>query len=391
MKLRPILVAAVVAALLTGNAVARPDIIRVGFISTLSGPAGADGIETLNGYKLALEHTGGKLGGIPAQLFTGDDQARPQIAIQLARQMIDRDEIHFMSGLVFSHVGEAVSSVVLPTDRLVVAILGGSSTLAGAGCQDDYFITSWNTDTMFEAIGAYLARKGIKRVAAVAANYQAGWDAVAGLKLGYKGDLVAEVLVQLTQSDFGSELSQLRAAGPEALVMFLPGGAGIAFQRQFHQSGLQNTVEPYVATFQADETTFNALGESAVGLINAGPWNPNLDNPSNRRFVTAFRERYGRNPSILAAMAYDTVLALDAAVTAIGGNVEDTAAFREAMRTVKFDSVRGSFSFNNNHFPVQDYYLSRIARNSSGALHNELVERVFEAKADSHHDDCPKK
>ena len=389
MKLTKTLATTLAMALLAGNAFAQPDTIRIGHISTLSGPAGADGTEMLNAYNLALEQTGGKLGGIPVTLITGDDQGRPQIGIQLARQMIERDEIHFMSGLQLSHVGEAVASVVIPTDRLVVATVGGSSTLAGAACQENFFIASWNTDTMFEAIGAYLASKGIERVAVVATNYQAGWDAVAGLKLGYGHDLVSEVLVQLNQSDFGAELSQIRTADPQALVMFMPGGSGIAFQRQFHQSGMQDTVEPYAATFQADETTFKALGDSAVGLVNAGPWNATLDNPANLKFVSAFRERYGRNPSVLAAMAYDTVMLLDAAIAAIDGNVEDTAAFRDAVRNVHFDSVRGNFSFNNNHFPIQDFYINEVAANGDGSLHNQLVERIFEAKADAHHSDCP--
>ena len=188
---------------------------------------------------------------------------------------------------------------------------------------------------MFEAIGAHLAEQGVERVAAIATNYQAGWDAVEGLKRGYGGDLAAEVLVKLDQSDFGAELSQIRSAAPQALVMFLPGGSGIAFMRQFAGAGLNETIEPYAATFQADETIFAALGETAEGLVNAGPWNPYLENEANKRFVEAFRDEYGRNPSIFAAMAYDTVLMLDAAVAAADGEIDDAERFREALRDVE--------------------------------------------------------
>lgn len=389
MRRAAVLSSTLAVAALAGAALAQEEQLTIGYINTLSGPAGSYGVEMLNAYQLGLEHTGGTMGGIPVELVTGDDQARPQIAIQLAREMIERDEIDFMSGLLFSNVGEAVNSVVLPSGRMVVASVGGSSTLAGEGCQENYFIASWNTDTMFEAIGAYLRKTGVERVAAIATNYQAGWDAVAGLKLGYEGDLVGEVLVQLDQTDFGAELSQIRAADPEAIVMFLPGGSGIAFQRQFTQSGMRETVDRYLATFQADETTFSALGDAAVGLINAGPWSPELDNAANEKFVSGFREAYGRNPSVLAAMSYDTVLLLDAAIAAVDGNVQDLEAFREALQTVEFESVRGNFSFGNNHFPIQDFYISEIVRDDEGNLQNALIDRVFEDKADAHHTACP--
>ncbi|MEM7068868.1 MAG: ABC transporter substrate-binding protein [Pseudomonadota bacterium] len=388
MKLLKCIAAAALTMCSTMASADAPDVIKVGYISTLSGPAGSYGQEMLNAYNLGLEHTGNKLGGIPVELVTGDSQAKPQIGIQLARQMMQRDKIHLMSGLLFSHVGEAVNSVVIPTDRLVVATVGGSSALAGEACNQNFFIASWNTDTMFEAIGAHLAEQGVRNVAVIATNYQAGWDSVDGLKRGFGGDLSAEILVQLNQSDFGAELSQIRAAAPEALVLFLPGGSGIAFQRQFHQSGLQNTVKPYVATFQADETTFGALGETAVGLTNAGPWSPYLENDANKKFVDAFKSKYERNPSILAAMAYDTVLMLDAAVSSIKGDVENTAAMREALRSVSFESIRGKVSLNKNHFPVQDFYISRVERNTDGNLHNALVEKVFSQRADAHSGKC---
>ncbi|HEU0222993.1 MAG TPA: ABC transporter substrate-binding protein [Paracoccaceae bacterium] len=185
MKLARTLTAALAASSIAGAAWPAPDQIRIGYISTLSGPAGSYGEEMLNAYELGLEHTGGNLGGIPVELITGDDQAKPQIGIQLARQMMERDEVQFFSGLLFSHVGEAVNSVVLPAGRIVVATVGGSSVLAGEACQENFFIASWNTDTMFEATGAHLAEQGVERVAAIATNYQAGWDAVEGLKRGY--------------------------------------------------------------------------------------------------------------------------------------------------------------------------------------------------------------
>jgi len=370
---------------------APPDKIKIGYISTLSGPAGSFGEEMLNAYRLGLDMSGGKLGGIPVDLVIGDDQAKPQTAVQLARQMIERDKVSFFSGLLFSHVVDAVNALVLPQGYFVVASSGGSSETAGAKCHENFFIVNWNTDTMYEGIGAHLAKQNVDSVAAIATNYQAGWDAVSGLKLGYGKALAAEILVKLDQTEFGAELSQIRASGAKAVVIFMPGGSGIAFMRQLNQSGLQRTATPYLPTFQSDETTFKALGDAAKGVFNAGPWNPQLDNAANKKFVEAFRAKYGRNPSILAAMAYDTVLLLDAAIAQAKGDIANAAAFRDALRKAKFASVRGDIRFNNNHFPIQDFYLSRIADAAGGGLHNELIDTVFRGKADAYHTKCPMK
>ena len=370
---------------------APPDKLKIGYISTLSGPAGSIGEEMLAAYRLAIDQLGGKIGGLAVELVTGDDQAKPQTAVQLARQMIERDKVHLFSGLLFSHVVDAVNGVVLPQGRIVVASSGGSSESAGAKCHENLFIVNWNTDTMYEALGAHLAKQKVEKVAFVANNYQAGWDAATGFKKGYGGALAAEVLTPLDQMDFGAELTRIRASGAAAVAYFLPGGPGIAFVRQLNQSGLSKAASIYTASFQADGTTFKALGDNAKGILNAGPWNPYLDNAANKTFVTSYKAKYGQNPSVLAAMAYDTVLMLDAAITATKGEVDDPRALRQALREAKFGSVRGRVAFGSNHFPVQNFYLSKVADAPGGGLHNELVATVFENKADAHVEKCPMK
>ncbi len=370
---------------------APPDKLKIGYISTMSGPAGSIGEDMLAAYRMGIEKIGGKIGGLETELVIGDDQARPQTAVQLARQMIERDKVHLFSGLLFSHVVDAVSGVVLPQGKFIVATSGGSSDSAGAKCHENLFIVNWNTDTMYEALGAQLAKDRVEKVAFVANNYQAGWDAAAGFKKGFGKALAAEVLTPLDQMDFAAELTRIRASGATAVVFFLPGGPGIAFVRQLSQSGLSKTMGVYTASFQVDETTFKALGDTARGIINAGPWNPYVDNPANKEFVAAYKAKFGRNPSVLAAMAYDTVLYLDAAIKQAKGEVDDAAALRAALRKAQFSSIRGRVTFGNNHFPIQNFYLSRVTDAPAGGLHNELVGTVFEAKADAHQAKCAMK
>lgn len=258
--------------------------------------------------------------------------------------------------------------------------------MAGKDCNANMFVVGWNTDTMFEAIGKTLS--GVDKVAVIATNYKAGWDTVEGLKRTYGKGLSAEILVKLGQSDFGAEISQIRASGATALTIFLPGGSGIAFMRQFKQSGLSKTVKVYAATFQADETTFGALGDAAIGMMNTGNWNADLDNAANQKFVDGFRKEYGRTPSILAAMSYDAVMLLNAALSKTNGDASNTQALRDALENVSFESVRGKIRFGANHFPIQNFYLSEVKVNNNGKLHNALVSTVYEDRADVHAKAC---
>lgn len=360
--------------------------LKIGFISTLSGPQGATGEEMLNAYKLALEKTGNTLGGIPVELVVGDDQAKPQVAVQLAREMIQRDGVQLFTGTLQGPVTDAVTSLVTPQGRFVIVPVGASSNLAGEQCNENLFVAGWSTDTMFEAIGEAL--KGKQNVAVIATNYQAGWDIVAGVKRTYGDALHAELLTTLGQSDFSAEISQIRASGATSLVIFLPGGDGIAFMRQFHQSGLGQSVQVYSAGFQADESLFKAIGDGAVDILTASNWYAALDNPANQAFVTAFRERHDATPSTVAALAYDAVMMMDAALGAVGGDLSDKEALRAALKSTPFASVRGNVSFGPNHYPVQDFYLARVTKADDQKLHSVVTSKIFERRADVHASKC---
>lgn len=360
--------------------------LKIGFISTLSGPQGATGEEMLSAYKLALEKTGNTLGGVPVELVVGDDQARPQVGVQLAREMIQRDGVQLFTGTLQGPVTEAVTSLVTAQGRFVVVPVGASSNLAGEQCNENLFVAGWSTDTMFEAIGEAL--KGKQDVAVIATNYQAGWDIVAGLKRTYGGDLHAELLTTLGQSDFSAEISQIRASGARSLVIFLPGGDGISFLRQFHQSGLGESVQIYSAGFQADEALFKAIGDGALNMLTASNWYAALDNPANQEFVKTFRERHGATPSTVAALAYDAVMMMDAALGAVGGDLSDKEALRAALETTSFDSVRGSMRFGPNHYPVQDFYLARVSKAGDDKLQSVVTSKIFEGRSDAHAEKC---
>jgi branched-chain amino acid transport system substrate-binding protein len=374
-------------ALLLAPAAASADGVRIGFIATMSGPGGALGTDLLDGFRLGIEHAGGTLGGQEVELLTDDDQLKPEVGLQVATRMIERDGVDIITGIVFSNVMMAIAKPVTDAGVVLISQNAGPSPLAGEQCLEDFFATSWQNDQSHEAMGKYLQDIGVERLYVMAPNYQAGWDSIAGVKRYFEGEIVGEVYTQINQPDYAAELAALRAAAPEATFVFYPGGMGINFVKQYAQAGLAEQIPLYTA-FTIDEITLGAQGEAALGMFASTFWTPELDNEANARFVDDFRASFGRDPSPFAAQGYDTALLLDSAIAKVEGDLSDRDAFRAALQEADFTSVRGDFAFNTNHFPIQDFHIRKVVQNDDGSLGFEYVAKAFEAHKDAYWEDC---
>ncbi len=367
------------------------DKVKVGFIATLSGPGASLGTDILDGFRLGLSHCGDKLGGIPVELVTGDDQMRPEVAVQVASRMVERDKVDFVTGIVFSNVMMAVASPILDQGRFLISANAGPSLLAGDQCHPNLFTISWQNDQTHEAMGKYLQDQGIRRVYLMAPDYQAGKDGLTGFKRYFDGEVVAEVYTRVNQPDYAAELAQLRAAKPDAVFVFYPGGMGINFVKQYAQAGLKDEIPLYTTAFTLDQSVLRAMGDAALGLVNASFWSPDLDNPVNKKFVADFKDTHNRLPSLFAAQGYDAALLMDSAVRSAKGQIRDEDKLREGFRKADFQSVRGNFRFNNNHFPVQNFYIRQVIKNEEGILTNKMLGVAFEEHMDAYHKQCPMK
>ena len=364
------------------------DKIKIGFISTLSGPAAALGVDIRDGFNLAIKHSGGKLGGLPVELIVGDDDFKPDVAKQLTERMLKRDDVHIMTGIVFSNILLAVAPAIFQDQTFYLSPNAGPSEFAGERCNPFFFNVAWQNDNLHEAMGKHVNDKGYKNAYLIAPNYPAGRDALAGFKRFYKGAVAGEVYTKLGQLDYAAELAQLRAAKPDSVFIFLPGGMGINFIKQYSAAGLSGGVPLFGPGFSADEDVIRAVGEAMQGMFNSSHWNRDIDNPQNRRFVADFEKDFGRAPTLYASQGYDTALLIDSAVRAVKGRIEDKNAFRAALRKADFKSVRGAFRFNTNHYPVQDYYLRLIAKDDKGRMTNRIVGTIFKNHADAYVKSC---
>ena len=380
-----------VAALLLATAAQAADKVKIGYVSTLSGQAAAIGIDIRDGFNLAVKMSGGKLGGLPADVLINDDQQNPELGRQIVDKYLKRDHVHFVTGIVFSNVLLAVAPAVFESKTFLLSANAGPSLLAVAQCSPWFFSVSWQNDGIPEAAGKYVSDKGYKSVFLLSPNYPAGKDMVSGFKRYYKGAVADEVYPRLGQLDFSAELAQIRSARPDAVFFFLPGGMGINFIKQYAASGLSKQVTLVTTAFSADEDIIPAVGEPMLGIYNTGFWNHDFDNPENKAFVAAFEKDYGRLPSGFAAQGYDAARAIDAVAREVKGNLEDAEAVRKALRANNFKSVRGSFKINRNGFPIQSYYLRVVERDAKGRITNRTLSTVLKDHGDAYVEQCPLK
>lgn len=363
------------------------DKIKIGFMSTFSGPLAAVGTDIRDGFNLGLEHLGGKIGGLPTEVIIEDDQAKPDVARQIADKFIEFNKVDVVTGILASNVMMAIHSTITGAKVVLISPNAGPSPVAGEQCSEYFFSTSWQGDNFSEAMGAYLQKRNVENVYLMAPNYQAGKDVLAGFKRFFKGKIAGEVYTPLTQVDFSAELAQLRAAKPAAVFAFYPGGLGIQFVQQYVQAGLK-TQFPLYSSYTIDNLTLPAVGESAIGLTVTASYNDDMDNAQNKKFVADFNKKYNHGPSFYSAQAYDAAMLLDSAVRKVGGKIENKAAFLAALKAADFKSVRGKFKFNTNHFPIQDFYLAEVVKGADGKPIIKLGERVLQDHGDAYASKC---
>lgn len=361
--------------------------IKIGFMGELSGPAASLGQDQYDAFMMVVEQNGGKLGGVPVQVLKEDSQLKPEVATQIVQKLIEKEHVPIITGITFSNVMMAVHKPITEKEVFLIGSNAGPEPIAGVQCSAYQFIVSWQTGEQSEVVGKYGDDKGYKRVIAMAPNYQAGKDLVAGFKRYFRQQLVDEIYVPLNQMDFSVELAQVASAKPDAIFVFFPGALGINFLRQYQQAGMLGKI-PVLSTATADGTTLPALKESALGVVAGSNWGPDFGNAVSRKFVDDFEKKYNRIPSQFAAQSYDAALLLDSAIRKVRGKVSDKMAFMAALKAAEFKSVRGNFRFNNNHFPIQDMHVFEAAKDAKGRVSLMTIATPLKDHQDAYHTQC---
>jgi branched-chain amino acid transport system substrate-binding protein len=383
----------VAAALLAAGPALAQQKVKIGFISTFSGPVGAIGADMKNSVELALDHLGRKMAGLDVEVIYGDDQFKPDVGKQVADEMLKRDKVDFVSGVIWSNVMLAVAPTVTGAGTFMIGTNAGPHELAGELCSELFFTTSWQNDQTPEAMGKYMTEAGMNDVYLMAPNYAAGKDMLTGFKRTFKGRIADEVYTRLGQTDYQAEISQLRAKKPKAVMVFYPGGMGIQFMKQYSEAGLRGQF-PLYSVFTLDELSIPAVKYAALGQYETRIWSPDLKNPANEKFVGDYKKKYGgKLPSFYGAQSYDGIMLIDSAVRAVKGNLADKKGMIAAMRKANFNSVRGKYTYGHNHFPIQNFYLLKAVAGPTPGSDPvmEIQKTVFSNYKDSYGKDCKMK
>jgi branched-chain amino acid transport system substrate-binding protein len=378
------------AALLVGTALnpaVAQEKIKLGVVVTLSGPAAALGQQVRDGFALAVKDLGGKMGGRDVEVIVADDELKPDAAVTKVKGLLERDKVDFVIGPIFSNILQAIHRPVTESKTFLISPNAGPSTFAGKDCNPFFYVTSYQNDQVHEILGKVAQDRGYKRMYLMVPNYQAGKDSVAGFKLDYKGEIVEESYMPLNTLDFQPELSKISSQKPDALFTFMPGGLGVNLVKQYRQAGLADSI-PVLSAFTVDESTLPAQQDAAVGMFGGANWAPNLDNPKNKKFVASYEAAYNVVPGTYAFQAYDAAMLIDSAVKAVKGDLSNKEAVQAALKKADFTSLRGAFKFNTNGYPIQDFYLTKVAKRPDGKFQTEIVQKVFENYGDRYAKDC---
>ena len=363
--------------------------VRIGFVSTFSGPAAVFGEEMRHAFELALDHLGRRVGDVPIEVIYEDDRQQPEIGAQKTRKLIESDHVAFLAGYVWSNVLLAALKPAVDAKTIIVSANAGPSQIAGELCTPYFFSTSLENHQTASMIGLYMNQKGIRTAYMLGPNYTAGKDTLGGFKTSFSGTLVGESYTRWPdQFDFSAELSKVRAAHPEAVFAFYPGPAGVQFLNQYAGAGLKDRI-PLYTVYTIDETTLPLQGENALGITGAQEWVNDLPNEANRKFVAGYRAKYKTTPTFYGAQAYDAANLIASGVAAVKGEIGRREEMIAAMAKAAYASVRGPYRYNNNHFPIQSFYLQTVARAPDGTLGLRTVATIATAAEDAFHTRCP--
>jgi branched-chain amino acid transport system substrate-binding protein len=365
--------------------------VKIGFISTFSGPTAVIGNDMRNSFEIALDHLGRKMAGKPVEVVYEDDQQKPEVGVQKSQKLVESDKVDFVVGFIWSNVLLASLKPIVDSQTFLISANAGPSQIAGEQCSPFFFSTSWQNDQTPQAMGEYMNQKGVKTAFLMGPNYAAGKDMLTGVRLTFKGQIIGEEFTRWPdQLDFSTELSKVRAAKPDSVFVFYPGAAGVQFLTQYVQSGLKGQIPLYTA-FTIDETTLPLQKDLALGVPGAQEWVNDLPNEANRKFVADYRAKHQKGPSFYGAQSYDAANLVNSAVVAVNGDLSKKDAMRDTMRKADYASVRGPYKYGNNHFPIQNFYLQDVVKDAGGNLGLKTVTTIVKDSQDKFHDRCPMK
>jgi branched-chain amino acid transport system substrate-binding protein len=375
---------AAVAVMGAGSALAAD--LDIGFVGGLTGARANLAIDQLDGFRLGVRHLGGRLGGLEFALNTLDEEHDSAKAKQAEDDLWRNGRLHI---LLLSSTAEAAAYAASQTQahRTLVINLGGApAALAGRECNPYFFSLVPRGDLIQELTGAYLQGQGYRRLAVFEPPGRP--DMLSAFHRGFKGEVI-EIVSRPGTMDFSPDLQKLGQSKVDAAYLLQSGGMGVEFLLQYQAAGYKDNLPLFAPGGTFDQTILAASAPAGEDLFSVAPWSDDLDSPANHRMIADFEADYGRPISMPAAAGYDAAMLIDAAIRDVKGKINDTDAFRLAMKRVEFPSTRGTFRFDNDQFPLLGYWVRQVAVDARGRLINEQRGLLQNNARDPMAAECP--
>ncbi len=336
--------------------------IKIGAMLPFTGTYAALGEANLNGLKLAIEQTGGTLGGRPVEIITLDDESDPARASQNATKLVKGDGVDVLYGTVHSGVAMGMVKVVRESGTPLIIPNAGAGAATGPLCAPNIFRTSFTNWQPAFPMGKVAADQGYKKVVSMSWKYGAGEEAVQGFREGFEaagGEVIKEILVPFPDVEFQANLSEIAALKPDAVFVFFAGGGAVKFVKDYEAAGLKDSI-PLLGSGFLTEGTLKAQGSAAEGLLTTLHYADTLANGTNEAFRAAYAKAFGKEADIYGVQGYDAGQLLAIGLAAVEGDFGASNVLYGAMEGAKINSPRGPLTFSKAHNPVQNIYLRTV-------------------------------
>jgi branched-chain amino acid transport system substrate-binding protein len=355
------------------------DTIKIGLINSYSGQFADTATQIDNGVKLYMKQKGDTVAGKKIVIIRKDTGGiAPDVATRLAQELVTRDKVDILAGFALSPNAIAVSKVSKDAKKFMVIMNAATTVII---TMSPYSIrTSTTLPSVGMTAGSWAYRSGIRKVYTMVSDFAPGKDAEAAFHGAFKkagGQIVGSVRMAVANPDFSSYVQRAKDLNPEAVFIFIPGGAQpAAIGKAFAERGIDAKKVKIISTGEVvDEASLKGMGDSALGIISVWHYDYNLGSKVNQDFVKAFNAEFKRNPDFFAVGGYDGMHAIYEALKKTGGKT-DADALVAAARGLKWESPRGPMQIDPaTRDIVQTIYIRKVERVGNG-LRNVVFDKV---------------
>ncbi len=352
--------------------------IKVGLIIPQAGGYAPLGVDMQRGWDLWLERHGGKLGKYEVTTVVADEGESPQVGVPAMQRLVQGDQVDVLVGVVSSAVALGSQDLIVESKKLLIVSNAGAGAITGKARNPRIWRTSFTNAQISSVMGQHLAKVGVGGpVYALAPDYAAGVEVVNGFKTAFVaggGQMAGEARPPFGKTqDYQPFLSQIRASGAKATFCFFSGAEAVAFVKQYAQFGLARDIPLYGSGFLTEGSVLDAQGDAALGIQTTLHYSTELDNPANREFIDAYREKHRTVPTCFTMQTWDAANVLDRALRTAGGLDSDSlAAALGSIGTID-DSPRGPWTFDGQS-PRQKIYLRRVEKKGDAYVNSVVAD-----------------